>query len=45
MSIVAAVAEQHGDGEFGAASMMLSTAVSFLTMTGWLLAMAGFGWL
>lgn len=45
MSIVAAVAEQHGDGEFGAASMMLSTVVSFVTMTGWMLAMSGLGWL
>ncbi len=45
MSIVAAVAEQHGDGDFGAAVMMLSTAVSFVTMTGWMLAMTGLGWL
>jgi len=45
MSIVAAVAEQHGDGDFGAASMMLSTAVSFLTLTGWMLVMSGLGWL
>ncbi len=45
MSIVAAVAEQHGDGDFGAATMMLSTAVSFVTMTGWMLAMSGLGWL
>lgn len=45
MSIVAAVAEQHGDGDFGAAVMMLSTAVSFVTMTGWMLVMSGLGWL
>lgn len=45
MSIVAAVAEQHGDGDFGAATMMLSTVVSFVTLTAWMFGLAAVGWM
>lgn len=45
MTVMAAVAEQHGEGELGAASMMLSTVVSFLTLTGWMIALRAVGWL
>jgi predicted permease len=45
MTVMAAVAEQHGEGELGAASMMLSTVVSFFTLTGWMIALRAVGWL
>jgi malonate transporter and related proteins len=45
MSMAAALGEQYGEGEFGAATMLLSTAVSFLTLTAWLLGLAAVGWL
>ena len=44
-SSVSALAEQHGEGEFGAAATLLSTAVSFLTLTGWMLGLRAIGWL
>ena len=40
-----AFAEQHGEGEFGAATMMLSTVVSFATLTAWMFALTAVGWL
>ena len=45
MSMAAALGEQYGEGEFGAAAMMFSTIVSFLTITGWMLALSAVGWL
>lgn len=45
MSMVAALGEQYGDGEFGASTMMLSTALSFVTLSGWMLALGAVGWL
>lgn len=45
MSMVAALGEQYGEGEFGAAAMMLSTIVSFLTITAWMLVLGSVGWL
>lgn len=45
MSSVGAFAEQHGEGEFGAATMMLSTVVSFATLTAWMFALTAVGWL
>lgn len=45
MSSVGAFAEQHGDGDFGAASMMLSTVVAFVTLTGWMFGLSALGWL
>lgn len=45
MTVMAAVAEQHGEGELGAATMMLSTVVSFITLTAWMLALQAVGWL
>lgn len=45
MTVMAAVAEQHGEGELGAASMMLSTVVSFLTLTAWMVGLQAVGWL
>ncbi|HZK04933.1 MAG TPA: AEC family transporter [Actinomycetaceae bacterium] len=40
-----AFAEQYGEGEFGAAIQLLSTLLSFLTITGWLLALSAVGWM
>ena len=45
MSMVAALGEQYGEGEFGAAAMMLSTILSFLTLTAWMLVLGLLGWL
>lgn len=45
MTVMAAVAEQHGEGELGAASMMASTVVSFLTMSAWMMGLVAVGWL
>lgn len=45
MSIAAALAEQHGEGEFGAAALLLSTVVSFPTLTAWLVVVSALGWL
>lgn len=45
MSMVPAVAEQHGEGDFGAATMLLSTLVSFVTLSAWLFALHSLGWL
>ncbi|HZK04932.1 MAG TPA: AEC family transporter [Actinomycetaceae bacterium] len=45
MSIVPAIGEQYGEGEFGAATQMLSTLLSGLTISGWLLGLAAVGWL
>lgn len=45
MTVMAALAEQHGEGELGAAAMMLSTVCSFFTMTAWLLGLTAVGWL
>ena len=45
MSIAAALAEQHGEGEFGAAALLLSTVASFTTLTAWLFVVGALGWL
>lgn len=45
MSMAAALGEQYGEGEFGAATMMFSTVVSFATITGWMLGLSAAGWL
>lgn len=45
MSIAAALAEQHGEGEFGAAALLLSTVASFPTLTAWLFVVGALGWL
>ena len=45
MSMVAGLGEQYGEGEFGAAAMMLSTVVSFLTITAWMFVLGSVGWL
>ena len=45
MSIAAAPAEQHGEGEFGAAALLLSTVASFTTLTAWLFVVGALGWL
>ena len=45
MSVMATVAEQHGEGDLGAASMMLSTVCSFVTLTAWMLGLTAIGWL
>lgn len=45
MSIAAAFGEQYGEGEFGAAALLLSTALSFPSLTGWLVALSALGWL
>lgn len=45
MSSVAALAEQYGEGDFGAAAMMLSTVAAFFTLTGWMFALSAIGWL
>lgn len=45
MAVMAAVAEQHGEGELGAAAMMLSTVASFVTLTAWMVSLQAVGWL
>lgn len=45
MSSVGAFAEQHGEGDFGAATMMLSTVVSFVTLTAWMFGLSAVGWM
>ena len=45
MSSVGAFAEQHGEGDFGAATMMLSTVVAFVTLTAWMFGLSAVGWL
>lgn len=45
MSVMATVAEQHGEGDLGAASMMLSMVCSFVTLTAWMLGLTAIGWL
>lgn len=45
MSMAAALGEQYGEGEFGASTMMLSTVLSFVTLSGWMLALSAIGWL
>ncbi|WP_193107121.1 AEC family transporter [Brachybacterium sp. FME24] len=45
MSMAAALGEQYGEGEFGASTMMLSTVLSFVTLSGWMLALSAVGWL
>ena len=45
MSSVGAFAEQHGEGDFGAATMMLSTVVVFVTLTAWMFGLSAVGWL
>ncbi|MDO5691848.1 MAG: AEC family transporter [Pseudomonadota bacterium] len=45
MTVMAAVAEQHGEGDLGAASMMLSTVISFFTLTAWMMGLRAVGWL
>lgn len=45
MTLMAAVAERHGEGDFGAAVMMLSTACSFATLTLLMLGLRAAGWL
>jgi malonate transporter and related proteins len=45
MSSVGAFAEQHGEGDFGAATMMLSTVVAFVTLTAWMVGLSAVGWL
>ena len=42
---IRALGEQYGEGEFGAAAMMLSTILSFLTLTAWMLVLGLLGWL
>lgn len=44
MSAVAAIAEEHGQGELGAAAMLTSTICSFLTLTAWMVVLAAVGW-
>lgn len=45
MAMAAALGEQYGEGEFGASTMMLSTVLSFVTLSLWLLALSAVGWL
>jgi len=45
MSILAPVGEDFGEGELGAATLMLSTVLSFLTITGWMIVLRLVGWL
>ncbi len=45
MSVLAPIGEEYGEGELGAAVLMLSTVLSFLTITGWMVALRLAGWL
>ena len=44
-SVLPSLAEPYGEADRGAASMMLATALSFLTLSGWMIVLQGFGWL
>ena len=44
MSIVGPLSEGYGEGSFGAATVMASTVISFVTLTGWMLALTAVGW-
>lgn len=45
MSVVASIAEEHGEGELGAAAMLTSTIGAFFTLTGGMLLLRAVGWL
>lgn len=45
VTVLAPLGEQFGEGDFGAATMMTSTVVSFFTITGWMVALSAVGWL
>lgn len=45
MSSVPTFAQPSGEGDFGAATMMTSTIVAFVTLTGWMFALSAVGWL
>lgn len=44
-SIVPSMAEPYGESDVTAASMMLQTVLSFLTLSGWMVALTAVGWL
>ncbi|MGC5629310.1 AEC family transporter [Georgenia sp. Z1344] len=44
-SVLPALAEQYGETDVPTATMMLQTACSFLTLTGWMLALSAAGWM
>lgn len=44
-SILPALAEPYGEADVATASMMLSTVLSFITLSGWLMALTAVGWL
>lgn len=44
-SILPPLAEQYGEEDVATASMLLGTALSFLTISAWMLVLTGMGWL
>ncbi|NLE97580.1 MAG: AEC family transporter [Propionibacterium sp.] len=44
-SILPALAEPYGEADVATATMMLSTVLSFVTLSGWMLVLTGMGWL
>lgn len=44
-SIMPALADPYGETDVATASMMLSTVLSFLTLTGWMLVLSAVGWM
>ena len=44
-SILPALAQPYGEQDVATASMMLSTLVSFVTLSGWMLVLAAMGWM
>lgn len=45
MSMMPAIVAPYGEGQMGAAAMMLSTVLSFFTLTGWMFLLHTVGWL
>ncbi|QGF23357.1 AEC family transporter [Raineyella fluvialis] len=44
-AVLPALAEPYGEKDVATASMMLSTLVSFLTLSGWMVALRAMGWM